>query len=170
MAPLAPRPFHLSAQSAAFQIGEVIDEQLSPQVVHLVLDTNGEQPLGFEFIRLPVLVKCFHVYPLCTVHFVEIAGYRKAAFLVFAASLVREKLGIDQHPTLVFFLRHIDDRELKRKAYLGCGQADAGGGVHGLEHVFDRARKRRIEDLYRRADFAQAGIRKMQNSQYCHRD
>ena len=54
------------------------------------------------------------------------------------------------------------------EVHLGRGQADAGGGIHGLEHVLDLLRQGRIEHLDRLGLGAKTGVRVLKNLQARH--
>ena len=56
-------------------------------------------------------------------------------------------------------LRHVDDDQPVVPVHLGCGKADARGGVHGLEHVVDAPFKGGIENGHRHGLGAQPRVR-----------
>jgi hypothetical protein len=45
---------HLALDAVALQRRQVFDEHLAQQVVHLVLDADGQQALGLDLARLAV--------------------------------------------------------------------------------------------------------------------
>src|ERR1700679_1036873 len=46
--------FQPPANQLAFEFGEVVDEQLAFEVIHLVLDAHSQQPVGLHFKGLAV--------------------------------------------------------------------------------------------------------------------
>src|SRR6185437_1456342 len=65
---VAPLLLQLAQQQRTFQRRQVIDEHLADQMIHLVLDANGEQAIGFEFERLAGDVLRAHADPLLAFH------------------------------------------------------------------------------------------------------
>ncbi len=52
--------------------------------------------------------------------------------------------------------------------HLGRRQPDAGGLVHGLEHVVDQLPELIVHMLHRGGFFPQPRVRKFENSEFCH--
>src|SRR5262249_19636849 len=75
----------------------------------------------------------------------EDPGDRQAALLSIGDTLPREDLGIDQHYGLVMSLRHVDHDQALVEIDLGSCEADAWGGIHGLEHVIDHTSELGVE-------------------------
>ena len=45
------------ANAGSFHFGEVVDEEFAFEVIHFVLDADGEEAFGVHFERLTVLVQ-----------------------------------------------------------------------------------------------------------------
>lgn len=65
----------------ALEVREVINEQLAVQVIALMLDADGEQAFGNQFVRLAVTVQRLDADLLRAVDVLVETGYRQAAFL-----------------------------------------------------------------------------------------
>jgi len=159
----------LGLDAIAFEIGQIIDEDLAHQVIQFVLDAHCQQPLGLEFERLAVAIERAHGDALGALDLVENAGHRQAAFLAFFASGLRDDFGVDEHAQLVMGFGNVDDNDAFVNVDLGGGQTDAVRGVHGLRHVVDQLADARIHRLHRLGDGVQARIGVMQNVESGHK-
>ena len=64
------------------------------------------------------------------------AGHRETALIVLTqVGVDNPDLGVDKNQRLVALLRYIDYQDTFMYVYLGGSQADAGGLVHGFEHI-----------------------------------
>ena len=45
------------ANALAFRLRQVVDKQLAVEMIHLVLDTHGEQPVEFAFDFLAITIE-----------------------------------------------------------------------------------------------------------------
>src|SRR5262245_63427922 len=70
----------LGADALLLQLREVLDENLALQVVHLVLDADGQQSLRLERERLAILVVSAHFHALGALHELVDARHREASF------------------------------------------------------------------------------------------
>ena len=52
--------FQLGLDALAFEGGQVVHEELALEVVHFVLDTDGEDAFGFQFEGVAVPVQRLH--------------------------------------------------------------------------------------------------------------
>jgi len=128
-------------------------------VIAFVLDAHGEQAFGDQLVVAAVAFLRLDPYLLRAVDILVEAGHRQAAFLVLVHLLgQRFELGVDEHPWLGLVLGQVHHHHALVHVDLGRGQADAGGGIHGLEHVVDQLGKRRVEHGHRLGDGAQARI------------
>ncbi|MNO88576.1 hypothetical protein D3C76_800310 [compost metagenome] len=134
-----------------------------------MLDAHREQTFGNFLERFAVAVQRLDLHLLRAVDVLVEAGHRQAAFLVLIHLFgQRFELGVDEHPRLGLVLGQIHDDDALVHVHLGGGQADAGGFVHGFEHVVDQLAHGVIDHLDRFGDRAQARIGEFENVQDGH--
>src|SRR5690348_17202734 len=78
------RPLHLpepAQNDAALQGADVIDEENALEVIHLVLKTSREQPVGVQLLGRVVVIEVTHMDARRPLDFGELLGERKAPFL-----------------------------------------------------------------------------------------
>src|SRR5215204_3165235 len=126
----------LGEGGATLEEAEVVDEQLSMEMVNLVLQTAREQIGGFQLERLAVAVHGAQGDAGGAVDVAEHFGNREAAFLTLRRTVRENDLGVHDNDRIVL---DVDDRQALGPPYLGRGEADAPRGVHGLEHVVGQA-------------------------------
>src|SRR5262245_4809369 len=85
----------LLPDAGALELGEVIDEQLALEMIHLVLDAHGEQPLGVELERLAGAIERTHADALGTGHLLVDSGDRQTALFHLLVAEARDDLRID---------------------------------------------------------------------------
>ena len=66
------------------ELRKVFDEHLALQMIHLVLDADGEQSLGFEFEGCAIQTEGAHFNLRRALHGFVDAGNRQAALLALA--------------------------------------------------------------------------------------
>ena len=158
----------LRAYALLLELGEILDEDLALQVVHLVLDAHGEQALRLERERVAALIVGSHLHALRTLHGVVDARHRQAAFLDVGDAGGVDDLGIHQHHQRVAALRDVDDDHLLVHVDLRRRQADARRRVHGLGHVTDELLQRLVEDGHGCGDLVQPSVRVAQDVEEGH--
>lgn len=126
-----------ATNTLALERRDVIDEELAVEMVNLVLDADGEQSVGLEFLSLAVAVECAHPHALGAGHGLVEAGHRETAFFHLLLALARENLGVDQTEGRVAVFGDVDDHDPALHADLNGGQSDARRGIHGFKHVVD---------------------------------
>ena len=77
----------LLLQALALELRQIVDEQLAVEVVHLVLNADGEHPFGVELERLAVRIERAHANHGGAIDEVVELGHRKAAFLGVSLAL-----------------------------------------------------------------------------------
>ena len=115
----------------------MFDENFSLEVIHFVLDANGEQPVGIELKRFALSVQCPHRDVLSTFHFFKNTRYRQTAFLAVRGATAGDYFRVDEDLKLVVRLRNVDNNDALMDVDLGSCQADSRRGVHGIRHIFD---------------------------------
>src|SRR5688572_21604604 len=70
----------LCANALLLELRKVLDEDLALEVIHLVLDANGEQPLRFQGEGIAVLIVRAHLAALRALHQLVDVRHREAAF------------------------------------------------------------------------------------------
>ena len=127
------------------QAAQVVGEEDAVQVVDLVADGAGQVLLGVELERLAREVLRPHGDRQRAVHLVGDPGQGEAPLGVGLRALAPDDLGIDQDAERSRVLPHRDVHhgEAEVDPHLGRGEADAGGGVHGLDHVGGELAQRR---------------------------
>ena len=88
-----------------------------------------------------------HPHLLAALHAGVVFGDRQAAFFLAALPLAGNDLGIDgdQRRLLAVPGGAVEDDQPLADPDLGRGEADAGGGVHGLQHVVGQAAQFGVE-------------------------
>src|SRR5574343_1710992 len=149
----------LGLDAALLERGQVFDEHLAAQVVHLVLDAHGQQAIGLDVLLFAFAVQGLDFHGAGAFNAVVDAGHRQAAFVAPHAHLAGPgDLGVDQHQGLDALFGHIDHDQALVHIDLRGGQADAFGLVHGLEHVVDGLLQARVKSLHGLGHFVQARI------------
>src|SRR2546426_653469 len=76
------------------------------------------------------------------------------------AKLPLDELGVDDGDERALLLAdgQVDDDDPERHADLGSGEADPGGGVHGLHHVADQRGDGAVDLLHRRGRSVEDGV------------
>ena len=129
-----------------------------------MLDTNRQQPPGFQFQRFAVTAQRPDLAVLDPLNLFIEAGYRQTALLHrFFFAVQYFHLRVDKHPGLVLVLGQIHNDDLFVNVHLGGGKANARRIVHGLQHVVDQLAVGVRHLLNRLGDGAQAGIRVFEN-------
>src|SRR6185503_10754282 len=87
----------LLANALALEVGEVVDEQLALDVIHLVLHAHGQRSLVVALEHLAVAILSAHADLGGALHLVVNAGNGQAALLRHLDALARKDLRIDEH-------------------------------------------------------------------------
>ena len=134
--------FQLLLDAVTLQSGDVVHEQLAVQVIDLVLDAGGEQFVRFYFEGVAVPVQGINPHSGRAFHLLVEPGHRQAAFFV-GRQLIGEwgDLRVDVHLGLVALFGQIHHQQALVHVHLSGRQADAGGVVHGFDHVVDQFAK-----------------------------
>src|SRR3954471_432494 len=80
---------------------EVLDENNTFEVVHLVLDADRQKPIGFQLVATSFPIQRCDFDPFRACNAIKNAGYRKTAFLQLGVAPSLEDLRIDQHQQIV---------------------------------------------------------------------
>src|SRR4051812_12893746 len=128
----------LLANALALQVGEVVDEELAVEVIHLMLHAHGKDVVAVTLELLPLAVEGAHANLGRPHNLIEHARHRQAAFFERRLILARAQyLGIDEDERLGPLLRHVNDQQALVEVHLSGGEAYPGRGIHRLEHVVD---------------------------------
>ena len=103
-----------------------------------MLDAHCQQAVGGQLLLAAIAVQVAHGDGVGAGDVGEDPGDRQAALLVDLLALAGQDLRVHEHQRLVLALADVDDHEPVVGVDLGRRQADARGGVHGLEHVVDQ--------------------------------
>ena len=158
----------LLANALALEIGEIVDEQLAFEMVHLVLQAHGRETIEVDLEDLALHVLGAGADGGGTLHLVENAGNRQATFLGNPLAFTRQNLRVAEHLRVRLSLGNIHNDQSLMEVDLGGGQPDARGCVHGLEHVLDLPGQSGIEHLDRLGPGAKTGVRVLKNLQARH--
>ena len=135
----------------ALQGREPIDEQEAVDVVDLVAERAGEELRSRVDPLLAVGVQAAHGHLGRPDGGAVVPGNGQAALhhLLLAGAL--HELGIDELDDLLRIVAHreVDDDDPEGHVDLGGRQADAGGGVHGLDHVVQEVADGVVDRLHR---------------------
>src|ERR1039457_942093 len=137
----------LAQVDVALEGAHAEDEQHAVEVVDLMLDAAREQLSAVHLEPLAALVLGADADFGGADHFLADIGEAEAAFVLVLFALLEDDLGIDEHQAVFGDLAHaeIDDRDAPGDVHLRSGQADALGGVGGLEHVRDQLAQLGVE-------------------------
>ena len=132
----------------------MVDEEDPLEVVHFMLDADGEQAFAVDLLRLAVIVEELHPHARRALDVLIKVGNREAAFLArdhfvggpgyLGVHEVHRLAGredlflrgfLEVFAVLVHRAGDVDDEDALGHADLDRGQADARCVVHGLEHV-----------------------------------
>ena len=158
----------LLANAFALEIGQIVDEEFSLEVVHLVLQADGREAIEIDFEDLAGHVLGARADGGGALDLIENAGNRQAAFLGDPHAFTGENFRVAEHLGVLLSLGNIHDDQSLMNVHLGGRQPDAGRFVHGFEHVLREARKRGIEHLDRLGLGAKTGVRVLKNIQARH--
>ena len=132
----------LAQRHRALELGEVIDEQHAFEMVHLVLQAGGEQPVGFEHAEcLPSRSRYSALMRAGRSTSSQISGTeRQPSSNIAISSDAPEDFRIDEGARLFLavLLVEIHHDDALGHADLHRGQADAVGLVHAVDHVVDQ--------------------------------
>jgi hypothetical protein len=167
-APFAPLLVELLADALALELRQVVDEELAVEMVHLVLQADGQHAVELALDDGAAGVLVAHAHALGAWHVVIDAGHRQAAFLAGRLAAELEDLGVDEDLAPVLVLGHVDDHQALVPVDLRGRKADARGGIHGLEEVVDARFERRVEDGHRARLGAQPRVRIFEDGEQCH--
>src|SRR6185369_4384939 len=158
----------LLLQSLAFELRQVVDEQLPLEMIHLVLDADREEPLGLELERLAVAVERADFDLRSAIDVVVELGHGQAAFLGIRRAFGAQDLGVDQAMRLRSVRRDVADQDPLVNIDLGRGQTDARRGIHGLEQILDKAPDIGVDFCDRFGANSQPRVRILEYWETCH--
>ena len=115
-------------------------------MIHLMLDADGQQAIGFQLELLAVTVQGAHLDAGRTLDAIVDARHGQATFVVDLLFFAGPgDLRVDEHLQLVFLFGDVDHHHLDMRVHLRRGQADARGVVHGFGHVVDQGLQARVK-------------------------
>ena len=115
---------------------QVIEEQLSVQVIDLVLKATREQVGRLELEWLPVAIERTHCDARGAFDVPEDLRNRQTSFFTLRRALSEDDLGIHDDNRVVL---DVDHREALDATHLRRSESDALRGVHRFEHVVGQA-------------------------------
>ncbi len=126
---------HPLADPLTLQWRDVVDEQLTFEVVVLVLDTLCEQALyvQFEFGAIQAQGVDSNTFGSCD-RLIE-SRDRQATLGGFLFTGKFRQGGVDEHQRCGVIVADVQDDKANRFTHLGRGQTDTGRVVHGFKHV-----------------------------------
>src|SRR5712691_9649668 len=156
----------LLEDAVALELGKVVDEQDAVEMVDLVLQAGGEEPIGLDLLRRTLEIEVFYLHLRRAFHVAVIFRDREAALLV--GRLLRRRphdLRIDEDLRALglLFLGQVQGDDALGRADLDGGEPDPGRVVHGLEHVLDQLADAGVDLLHRLGDLPQPLVRQNEN-------
>src|SRR5919108_2254203 len=91
----------LLADALALQVRQVVDEQLALEMIHLVLQADGGEPLELDLLELALHVLESGTDLRGAFHLIEDAGDGEAALLTHPLALGGQDFRVDEHLALV---------------------------------------------------------------------
>src|SRR5258708_7703192 len=131
----------LPPRQAALDGRKPFDEENAVEVVVLVLDRDGEEPLRLEALLLPLAVLVVDGDRRFALHLFAEPRHRQAALLEDHLPLAVRQARVDELEELARpFVLHaqIDDERADAPVYLRRREADAARRVHGLRHLVEQ--------------------------------
>src|SRR6185503_8825010 len=124
---------------ASLEHAHVIDEQFAVKVVDLVLQAAAEQLTRLDLELLSLEIERAHAHARRPLDVAVHVGNRQAAFFGFCRfRIALENFRIDDDEWTVV---DVHDRDAFRAADLRCGETDALGQIHRVEHVLHEGAK-----------------------------
>ena len=157
-----------TANQLALEFGKVIDEKLAFEMIHLMLDADGEQPIRIHFEARAVAPQCAYSNIRCARQLVVDAGQRQAALFAGTGTFLLQQLWIDQYQRLIARLAHIEHDQSFVYVDLSGGETDALGRVHGLEQIVRQLTQCVINHRHRCGLLPQPWIGILQDYELCH--
>src|SRR6188768_4314372 len=158
----------LLADALALQVGEIVDAELSIEVIHLVLVAYGPQAIEIDFEELALHILRTGPDVGRPFHLIEYAGHGQATFLGDPGAFAGQDFGVAEHLRPGLSLGNIHDDQSLMDVNLGGRETHAGRLVHGLEHVLGKLRQGRVEDIDRLGLGAKSRVRIFKNLQARH--
>src|SRR3954447_5239109 len=163
-------PLHPPLDELALERAQVVDEELTDQVIHLVLHADGEKVVrGFEAVLFPVPADEIDDDAAVTRHLFVLVGDREATLGIGELALRTADDRVDEpEEALALLLRgfallrlllDVHDDDILMHADLRSGEADAVGLIHGLGHVVAQLADGGVHRADGLALFLQPGIR-----------
>src|SRR3954464_10757296 len=163
-------PLHPPLDELALERAQVVDEELTDQVIHLMLHADGEKVVrGFEAVLLSVPAEKVDDDAAVTRHLFVLVGNREATLGIGEFALRSADDRVDEpEETFALLLRgfaflrlllDVDGDDVLMHADLRSGEADAVGLVHGLGHVVAQLADGGVHRADGLALFLQPGIR-----------
>src|SRR3546814_8611023 len=121
----------------------MVDEENALQMIHLMLEADGEEAVQLFLMRLALFVEPTGADVVGAVDFGILIGDRETALAVGLESVggpdnlrIDEDAGIaDVIAALLLRLLQVDDEQTLRNGDLGRRQSAAGGGINVVENV-----------------------------------
>src|SRR5581483_3025070 len=158
----------LGRDATLLQAREVVDENLSLQVIDLVLDTHRQQTVGFEIEQIAFLVEGTDLHPFGALYPLVDAGYRQATLFVLRLPTQFHDLRVDKHPQVVVGFRKVYDDHLRKYVDLWSSETNSGGGIHGVRHVPNESADVVVNAFDRSGSAVEAFVRIVKDRQQCH--
>src|SRR5919197_676030 len=165
---LVALPFAL--EDLTLDFAHAIPHQQPIQVIDFMLKSPRQIAATFQRHFLLIQRPATHLDSLGTRDLGADAGNAQAALFFDHASCCRDDLGVGEHDQRIRLFPHrdIDHEQPQRYANLRGGEADAGLGIHGFNHIIYELTQAAIERLHWRSFFAQHRIWVFTNRSDCH--
>jgi len=147
---------------------KVLDKDTSLQVIHLMLNTDGEQSFGLQLERGAFTIEGPYRNTLRTLNRVIDARNRQTPFLEIGRSTPGGDFRIDQHKEFIPRFGYVDHDHLLVDVDLRRGKTYARSGIHGFRHISDQDSNRIGHESDGLRKCVQALIRKMKNRKNGH--
>src|SRR5579885_906251 len=161
-----------AAVKLALDAAQAIDEEAAVEMIDLVLQRDRQQILSLDLDRLLLRRPRAHHHLFRALHLGGEIDHREAALLPEHRALGLDDLGIDELEQVLagVLVIGIEHDHAARIADLRRRQADAGRGIHGLDHALDEAVEPAVDFGDRQRALLERGIGKLANPQQSHRD
>ena len=151
----------------------MVDKQDTIEMVHLMLDAGRKEPVHILFANLVLAVEIADADPFGTFYLGKMLRQGQASFFehaAFARCLYDFRVCHLHRLRRLPRSRDIGDDHPFGYAHLRRRQTDAGGGVHGFQHVIHEPPDIVIDGVDARCNGFEARIRRCDDGQQGHRN
>src|SRR5687768_7231650 len=158
----SPLLFEFGLNTRLLHPRPVLAKYLACQMIYFMLNTHGEQAIGFKCVKLSVPIQRLDRDPLGAWYFPEYSRYRQTTFFILGFAALRDDFWIDQHMQLVMRIGNVNHDCPQMHIDLGRRQSNSRRGIHCFRHILQQSANFMRNFRYRARDGMQPFIRILQ--------